>query len=84
MERTKIDEFRGKETGLREQGELITTRCVPRHEFLKEAGRDMKALSAWALYKEYKKSVRVPGLPIRKPSLWRLKVQKWCCEAKCC
>lgn len=48
--RSQLDEWRGKLTGLRDEGEKITIRVVRLEEVWKEAGRDAKALAAMALY----------------------------------
>jgi ADP-sugar diphosphatase len=48
--RAKMEEFRGKLTGLREEGEKITLKLVPLKSLWKEGARDGKTLAAWALY----------------------------------
>lgn len=48
--RAQMEEFRGKLTGLREEGEKITLKLVPLKDVWKEGARDGKTLAAWALY----------------------------------
>ncbi len=48
--RRTLQEWQGKLTGLRDHGEKITLKLVPLKNLWKEAGRDAKALAAWALY----------------------------------
>ncbi|RDI80860.1 hypothetical protein Vi05172_g9182 [Venturia inaequalis] len=48
--RAQMEEFRGKLTGLREEGEKITLKLVPLKDLWKEGARDGKTLAAWALY----------------------------------
>jgi ADP-sugar diphosphatase len=48
--REQLQEWTGRLTGLREQGEKITLRLVPLKALWREAARDVKALSAWSLY----------------------------------
>jgi len=48
--RGQMEEFQGKLTGLREEGEKITLKLVRLEELWKEGARDGKTLAAWALY----------------------------------
>ncbi|QDS75169.1 hypothetical protein FKW77_008341 [Venturia effusa] len=48
--RAQMEEFRGKLTGLREEGEKITLKLVPFKDLWKEGARDGKTLAACALY----------------------------------
>jgi len=48
--RSQLDEFRGKLTGLRDEGEKITLKLVRLEDLWRESGRDAKALAAWAMY----------------------------------
>jgi len=48
--RETLKEWTGKLTGLREEGEKITLKLVKLEDLWWEAGRDAKALGAWALY----------------------------------
>lgn len=50
MDRQEIEDLRGRLTGLRTQGELITLKLVPYEELWREGARDAKTLGAWALY----------------------------------
>lgn len=52
--RTSLDEWTGKLTGLREDGEKITLKLVELKDLWKEGGRDAKTLAAWALYQGLK------------------------------
>ncbi|KAI5285078.1 hypothetical protein KEM54_000846, partial [Ascosphaera aggregata] len=51
MPRGQIEGLEGRLTGLRAQGEKITLKIIPLKDLWKEALRDAKSLSAWALYK---------------------------------
>ncbi|KAM5489086.1 hypothetical protein MaudMau93_003811 [Microsporum audouinii] len=55
LPRANIQQMQGQLTGLREEGEKITLKLVPLDKLWKEAARDAKALSAWALYHGLKK-----------------------------
>jgi len=48
--RAQMEEFQGKLTGLREEGEKITLKLVPLKDLWREGARDGKTLAAWALY----------------------------------
>ena len=48
--RAQMEEFRGKLTGLREEGEKITLKLVPLKDLWRAGARDGKTLAAWALY----------------------------------
>lgn len=50
VKREELEGWRGKLTGLREEGEKITLTLCRLEELWKVAGRDGKALAAWALY----------------------------------
>lgn len=54
--RAQLKEWTGKLTGLREEGEKITLKLVKLEDLWWEAGRDAKALSAWALFEGLKRS----------------------------
>jgi ADP-sugar diphosphatase len=45
-----LDHLKGRATGLREEGEVVTVKVVPFGELYREAGRDGKALAALGLY----------------------------------
>ena len=50
MPRDKLEALRGKATGLREEGEMITVKLVPLEDLWIEGSRDGKTLAALALY----------------------------------
>ncbi|RQM07107.1 hypothetical protein DH86_00003456 [Scytalidium sp. 3C] len=49
--RETLNEWAGKLTGLRDEGEKITLKVVKLEDLWREGARDAKALSAWALWK---------------------------------
>lgn len=55
LPRKELEEFRGKLTGLRDEGEKITLKVVKLDDLWREGARDAKTLSAWALYQGLKK-----------------------------
>lgn len=55
MSRKEIDDLQGKLTGLRDHGEKITLKIVKLKDVWREAGRDVKALSAFCLYENLKR-----------------------------
>ena len=55
LPRKELEEFRGKLTGLRDEGEKITLKVVKLEDLWREGARDAKTLSAWALYQGLKK-----------------------------
>lgn len=57
--RAELDNFRGKLTGLRNEGEKITLKVVKLDDLWKEGARDAKTLSAWALYQGLKKEGKI-------------------------
>lgn len=59
MDKEIITQLKGKETGLREHGELIKVRVVP-YEKLWRLTADAKALVAVALYEMAKKEGLLP------------------------
>ncbi len=54
VSRRKIDELKGKLTGLRDHGEKIRLKIVPLNQVWKAAARDGKTLAALALYQGLK------------------------------
>jgi len=50
LDRQEIEHLRGKLTGERTQGEMITLRVCDYEDLWKEGARDAKTLAAWALY----------------------------------
>ncbi|KAK4546652.1 hypothetical protein LTR36_001870 [Oleoguttula mirabilis] len=52
--RSDLQEFRGKLTGLRDEGEKITLKVVKLEDLWREGARDAKTLAAWALYQGLK------------------------------
>jgi ADP-sugar diphosphatase len=59
ISRKELEEFRGKLTGLRSEGEKITLKVVRLGDLWKEGARDAKTLSAWALYCGLKREGRI-------------------------
>lgn len=59
ISRKELDQFRGKLTGLRDEGEKITLKVVKLEDLWKEGARDAKTLSAWALYQGLKKDGKI-------------------------
>lgn len=57
--RKELEEFRGKLTGLRDEGEKITLKVVKLDDLWKEGARDAKTLSAWALYQGLNKEGKI-------------------------
>ncbi|KAL9114191.1 MAG: hypothetical protein Q9187_007516 [Circinaria calcarea] len=57
--RDQLKEWRGKLTGLRNQGEKITLMLARLEELWKVGGRDGKTLAAWALYEGLKRDGKV-------------------------
>lgn len=55
LERSEIDDLRGKLTGLRAEGEKITIKLVKYEELWRYGVRDGKTLAAWALYEGLKR-----------------------------
>jgi len=56
MDRQEIEDLRGRLTGLRTQGELITLKLCDYEELWREGARDAKTLAAWALYEGLKRA----------------------------
>lgn len=61
MEKSVIRQLQGKETGLREHGELIKVHVVP-YEKLWRMTADAKVLTAIALYEMAKRQGLLPSL----------------------
>lgn len=57
--REQLDEWRGKQTGLRDKGEKISLRLIPYCDLWKEGAKDAKALSAIALYEGLKREGKI-------------------------
>lgn len=57
--RNTLEEWEGKLTGLREEGEKITLKLVRLEDLWMEGARDSKALGAWALYEGLKRTGRL-------------------------
>jgi ADP-sugar diphosphatase len=51
-----MEDLRGRLTGERRQGELITLRLCEYEDLWKEGARDAKTLAAWALYEGLRRS----------------------------
>ena len=56
-----FQDWAGKLTGVREHGEKITLKLCKLQNVWKEAGRDAKVLSAWALYENLKREGVISG-----------------------
>jgi ADP-sugar diphosphatase len=54
-----LEEFRGKLTGLKDEGERNTLRVVRREDLWREGVGDVRTLSAWALYQGLKKEGKI-------------------------
>ena len=65
MRRDAIEELRGRKTGLRAEGEVITLKVVPFGELWREGGRDAKCLAALGLYENLKRVGGLPDMPDR-------------------
>ncbi|KAK7942731.1 uncharacterized protein PG986_011844 [Apiospora aurea] len=50
LDRQEIEDLRGKLTGIKTQGEMITLRLIEYEALWRECARDAKTLAAWALY----------------------------------
>lgn len=50
IKRIELEQFEGKLTGLRDEGEKITLRVVALRDLWKVGARDRKTLAAWARY----------------------------------
>lgn len=57
--RNTLDEWQGKLTGLRHEGEKITLKLVPYGDLWREGARDAKTLAAIALYEGLKRENRL-------------------------
>ena len=56
LDRQEIEDLRGKLTGNKRQGELITLRVCDYEDLWREGARDAKTLAAWALYEGLNRS----------------------------
>lgn len=56
LDRQEIEDLRGKLTGIRTQGEMITLRVCDYEDLWREGARDAKTLAAWALYEGLNRS----------------------------
>ncbi|KAF1961719.1 hypothetical protein CC80DRAFT_435988 [Byssothecium circinans] len=65
MTRARLDELRGRATGLRQEGEIITVKVVPFRELWREGSRDGKALAALGLYYSLREEGMLPEWPGR-------------------
>lgn len=63
MRREQIERLRGREGGVREEGEVIRVRVVELERLWREGGRDAKCLAALALYEGLKREGGLPGMP---------------------
>lgn len=53
--RSQLQEWQGKLTGLRDEGEMITLKVVPLEDLWLEGGMDSKALAALTMYTQLKR-----------------------------
>lgn len=60
MDRQEIEDLKGKLTGLRSHGEMITLKLCKYEDLWQEGARDAKTLAAWALYEGLTKAGRLP------------------------
>ena len=63
MRRREIEELKGRETGLRGEGEMIRLKVVPLGALWREGGRDAKCLAALGLYENLKREGGLPEMP---------------------
>jgi len=59
ISREQLKEWRGKLTGLREEGEKITLMLCPLEEVWRMGGRDAKVLAGWALYEGLRREGKI-------------------------
>lgn len=57
--RAQLQEWQGKLTGLRDDGEKITLMLCPLEKLWRVGGRDAKALAGWALYEGLRKEGKI-------------------------
>ena len=57
--RSELQEFQGKLTGLRDEGEKITLKVAKLEDLWQEGARDAKTLAAWALYQGLRSKGRI-------------------------
>ena len=60
--RGTLEEWTGKLTGLRGEGERITLRLVRLEELWRVGARDAKVLGAWALYEGLRREGKIPDM----------------------
>ena len=58
--RERLEEWTGKLTGLREEGEMITLKVVPVRDLWREGARDAKCLAALALWHGLQQEGKLP------------------------
>ena len=58
-----MNDLKGKATGLRNEGEMITLKLVPLENAWKEGARDGKTLAALALYTNLQAAGKLPDMP---------------------
>ena len=59
VKRDTLKDWQGRLTGLRDHGEKITLDLCPLEKVWRVAGRDSKALSAWAMYQGLKSEGKI-------------------------
>ncbi|KAL1605258.1 hypothetical protein SLS60_004802 [Paraconiothyrium brasiliense] len=66
LSRQEIENLQSRNTGLREEGEVITLKVVPFKNLWREGGRDAKCLAALGLYENLKREGGIlPDMPAR-------------------
>jgi ADP-sugar diphosphatase len=63
LTRAHMDDLKGKATGLRNEGEMITLKLIPLEDAWKEGARDAKTLAALALYTNLQAAGKLPDMP---------------------
>lgn len=59
LPRSALEEFKGKLTGLQDEGEKITLKVIKLHDLWKEGARDGKTLAALALYEGLRREGKI-------------------------
>lgn len=66
LRRDEITSLQSRNTGLRDEGEVITLKIVPFQDLWREGGRDAKCLAALGLYENLKRVGGIlPSMPAR-------------------
>ncbi|ORY71275.1 NUDIX family hydrolase-like protein [Pseudomassariella vexata] len=62
IDRQEVEDLRGKLTGQKWQGEMITLRVCDNEDLWRECARDAKTLAAWALYEGLNRAGIIPEI----------------------